>query len=129
MLNVPWATARRCALVGYYDDMPGFIDAHGPGGTLDKDVNSGERTGGRASLRFEPTDNITVTPRVIYQDVKVDGYNREDVWNMLANEFTTTEPVVLIGEREQYRQFPERFDDQFMLSDLDDGVRPGPACC
>ena len=118
MINTPLGDRAALRVVGYFNELPGFIDAHGPGGTLDEDVNDGQRQGGRASLRWELTDNITVTPRVIYQDIKVNGYNREDDWNMLANEFTTTQPAVLIGEREQYRQLQEKFDDQFMLSDL-----------
>jgi outer membrane receptor protein involved in Fe transport len=118
MLNLPMGDRAALRLVGYYSDIPGFIDAHGPGGTLDEDVNGGERTGGRLALRWELTENVTVTPRVIYQDVDMDGYNRQDVWNMLANPFTTTQPVVDIGERQQYRQLQEKFQDEFMLADL-----------
>jgi iron complex outermembrane receptor protein len=89
---------------------------HGRGGP---EVGRQQRREEGSELRCAGTDRQHYdTPRVIYQDVKVDGYNRQDDWNMLANEFTTTQPAVLIGEREQYRQFPERFDDQFMLSDL-----------
>ena len=89
-----------------------------PAATLDEDVNDGERQGGRLALRWELTDNIVVTPRVIYQDIDINGYNRQDDWNILANEFTTTEPRVNIGEREQYRQLDEHFDDDFFLGDL-----------
>ncbi len=81
-----------------------------------------------SALRWELTDNITITPRVIYQDVDMDGFNREDVWNILANPFTTTEPAVNIGEREQYRQFRERFDEEFFLGDLTMEFDFGPAC-
>ncbi len=127
MLNLPLGDRAALRLVGYYNDFPGYIDAHGPGGTFDEDVNSGERTGGRAALRWELTDNVTITPRVIYQDVDMDGVNRWDVWNMLANPFTTTEPAVDIGEREQYRQLTERFDEEFTLADLVMEFDLGPA--
>src|SRR5688572_30091329 len=127
MLNVPLGSRAALRLVGYYNDIPGFIDAHGPGGTLDEDVNDGERQGGRLALRWELTDNVVVTPRVIYQDIDVNGYNREDDWNMLANEFTTTQPAVQIGEREQYRQLDEHFDDDFFLGDLTMEFDFGPA--
>ena len=89
-----------------------------PGGTIDEDVNDGERTGGRLALRWELTDNIAITPRLVYQDVDMNGFNRQDAYNILANPFTTTEPAVNIGEREQYRQFQERFDEEFFLGDL-----------
>ena len=84
---------------------PGFIDAARPGGTCNEDVNGGKRTGGRAALRWEPTDNIDDhAARHLPGHVDMDGYNREDVWNMLANPFTTTEPAVTLSEREQYTQ-------------------------
>jgi iron complex outermembrane recepter protein len=118
MLNLPMGDRAALRLVGYYDDIPGFIDAHGPGGAIEDDVNGGERTGGRLALRWELTENVTITPRIIYQDSNMDGYNRQDIWNILANPFTTTEPPVNIGEREQYRQFQEQFADEFMLGDL-----------
>ena len=76
MINMPMGDRAALRVVGYYNEMPGFIDARGPGGTLDEDVNNGERTGGRLALRWELTDNITVTPRIIYQDVDINGYNR-----------------------------------------------------
>src|SRR5688572_31383272 len=117
MFNVPLGDRAALRVVGYFNEMPGFIDAHGPGGTFDEDVNDGERQGGRVALRWELTDNIAITPRVIYQDVDINGFNRWDVWNILANPFTTTEPRVDIREREQYRQLEEKFDEEFTLAD------------
>ena len=99
--------------------MPGFIDAHGPGGTLDENVNDGERQGGRLALRWELTDNIVVTPRVIYQDIDFNGYNRAGrVQHPRATRSRLPQPRVDIGEREQYRQLDEHFDDDFFLGDL-----------
>src|SRR5688572_22297269 len=57
MLNLPLGDRAALRVVGYYNDIPGYIDAHGPGGVLDEDVNGGERTGGRLALRWELTDN------------------------------------------------------------------------
>jgi iron complex outermembrane receptor protein len=127
MFNVPLSDRAALRVVGYFNEMPGFVDARGPGGTLDEDVNDGERQGGRVALRWELTDNIVVTPRVIYQDIDINGYNREDDWNMLANEFMTTQPRVNLGRREQYRQLDEHFDDDFMLGDLTMEFDFGPA--
>ena len=92
MMNMPLGDRAALRVVGYYNEMPGYIDAHGPGWELDQNVNDGERQGGRVALRWELTDNIMVTPRVIYQDIDIDGYNRQDIWNILGNPFTTTEP-------------------------------------
>ena len=127
MFNVPLGDRAALRVVGYFNEMPGFIDAHGPGGTLDQNVNDGERQGGRLALRWELTENVTITPRVIYQDIDVNGYNREDDWNMLANEFTTTQPRVNMAKREQFRQLDEHFDDDFFLGDLTMEFDMGPA--
>jgi iron complex outermembrane receptor protein len=118
MLNMAMSETAALRLVGYYNEIPGYIDAHGPGGTVEDDVNGGTRYGARVALRLEPTENVAITPRVIYQDVDMDGYNRQDIWNILANPFTTTEPPVEIGEREQYRQLQEKFTDEFLLADV-----------
>ncbi len=118
MINMAMSDRAALRVVGYYNELPGYIDAIRPGGAVKKNVNDGTRQGGRVALRFEPTENIAITPRVIYQEIDVDGYNREDIWNMLANPYTTTEQAIEIGERQQYTQFDEHFSDDFLLADL-----------
>jgi iron complex outermembrane receptor protein len=83
------------------------------------DVNGGDRIGARVAFRFEPNESLTITPRVLYQEVNMDGWNRIDVYNILANPFTTTRPAVDLGEREQFIQIDEPFTDEFLLADLE----------
>ena len=97
MINMAMGDRAAMRLVGYYAQMPGWIDALQPDGSIKEDVNSGTRTGGRLSFRFEPTDNIAITPRIIYQDVVVDGFNREDAYNILGNPYTTTRAHCTVG--------------------------------
>jgi iron complex outermembrane receptor protein len=104
-------------VAAYWTAFPGFIDALTPSGK-DHDVNDGDRYGVRLALTWQPTDSLRITPRVTYQDVSVDGMNREDRWNILANPFTTTQTPRTIGKREQFRQLEERFEDEFLLVDL-----------
>ena len=85
---------------------------------MDQDVNDGTRIGGRVALKLQPNENVTITPRVIYQEVDMDGYNRQDIWNILANPYTTTETPIEIGDRQQYTQLQEKFTDDFLLGDL-----------
>lgn len=118
MVNVPLADTAALRVVGYYSEIPGFIDAVQPGGSVRKDVNDGTRYGFRAALRFEPSENLTITPRVVYQDVDIDGYNRTDIWNMLGNPFTTTEAPVTLRDRQQFTQQTEKFEDEFLMADL-----------
>ncbi len=116
--NAPLGDTAAARVVGYYNRMPGFIDAATPAGTIDEDVNTGNRYGGRAALSFKPGDQTTLTPRVVYQKVKMDGWNREDAFNILANPFTTTRPAVSLGERQEYIQLKEEYTDEFLLADL-----------
>ena len=66
--------------------MPASSMRIGPAGG--KNVNDGSRVGGRVSLLLEPTPDIKITPRVVYQQVRADGFNREEVFNLYLNEFT-----------------------------------------
>jgi iron complex outermembrane receptor protein len=119
MLNVPFADGTAALrIVGYHTEYAGFIDALREGGGIDEDVNSGTRTGGRISLTVHPTDNITITPRVVYQKIDMDGFNREEVFNLFANPFTTTRPAVTFAERQQFLLLNEEFKDEFVLADV-----------
>src|SRR3546814_13218728 len=87
--------------VGYYTRYAGFINALREGGGTSEDVNSGERYGGRVSLRWEPAEGLSITPRVLYQKVTTDGFNRQEVYNLYANQSTTTRPQVTFEEPTQ----------------------------
>ena len=118
MINIPMGDSTALRVVGYYNQYAGFIDAIQPDGNVEEDVNEGERVGFRASLRMQPTDELTITPRVVYQDIDMDGFNRVDMYNMLGNEYTTTRPAIKLGDLEQYTQLEESFEDEFTLVDL-----------
>jgi len=118
MVNAPLGDKAAFRLVGYWTEYGGFIDAFREGGGVDEDVNDGERYGFRAALRLEPFENFAVTPRFIYQDVDVNGFNRQEVYNLYANPFTTTRPPVTFGEREQHLLLREQFRDQTSIGDV-----------
>ena len=106
MINMPIVDNKLgLRIAGYWTSYPGFIDAVTPTGK-DSDVNEGDRWGFRASLLLQPTDAISITPRLVYQQVSVDGFNRVDRFNILANEFNTSPSTqtVNLGKREQFRQ-------------------------
>jgi len=115
-VNVPLGDTAAVRAVGYYTKYAGFIDSVGPAGG--NDLNDGARYGGRVALLWEPTDNIRITPRVIYQKISVDGFNREEHYNLYYNEFTDPPHPDGPGKRTQYLKLDEKFTDKVWLTDL-----------
>jgi len=120
MVNIPLvegSTALR--LVGYTTEYAGFIDARVEStGQFKEDVNGGNRTGMRAALSFMPSENLTITPRIVYQELTTDGFNRQEQFNLFAQPHTTTRPPIQLGERQQHLLLDEEFSDETMLADL-----------
>ncbi|MEJ0085774.1 MAG: TonB-dependent receptor [Pseudomonadota bacterium] len=117
-VNLPIGETAAMRVVGYRSELPGFIDSEYPDRRTREDVNSGSRTGGRIAFRFEPSENVTITPRVVYQKLETDGYPRIDVYNILGNVYTTTETPVDPGKRGQITQLREGLTDDFTMADL-----------
>jgi iron complex outermembrane receptor protein len=117
-VNIPVSDKVAMRAVGYYTKYAGFIDARLEGGGRKKNVNDGTRAGGRLSLLFQPTDNISITPRIVYQEIRADGFNRQEVFNLFANPNTTTRAPVRLGEREQHLLLNESFADDTLLGDV-----------
>ena len=115
-INLPMGQNAALRAVGYYTKYAGFIDALGPAGG--DNVNDGERYGGRVAITFEPSDGVRITPRVVYQKVSANGFNRQEIFNLYANPYTTTRPAVTFAERQQYLLLRERFEDETLLADL-----------
>ena len=115
-VNVPVGNNAAIRAVAYHTQYGGFINAIGPAGG--EDVNGGERYGGRLALRVDTGDGFSITPRIVYQKVKADGFNRQEIYNLYANPYTTTRPTVTFNEREQYLMLREGFEDETMILDL-----------
>ncbi len=113
-VNMPIGNTLALRAVMYATEYAGFIDARGPAGG--KNVNDGTRAGGRLSLLWEPTPDIKITPRIVYQEVRADGFNREEVFNLYSNAFTV--PPHQPDGREQYLLLREEFEDNTLLADL-----------
>jgi iron complex outermembrane receptor protein len=118
VVNLPMGETTALRVVGYYNEIAGFIDSVYPNRAKREDVNSGEKYGARVALLFQPSDSLSITPRIVYQKLQTDGYPRIDVYNILGNPFTTTEPAVDPGERGQVTQFREGIEDEMTLADV-----------
>ncbi|HTU09844.1 MAG TPA: TonB-dependent receptor [Allosphingosinicella sp.] len=121
MINAPVSDSMAIRAVGYYTQYGGFVDAVGP--AAGENVNDGHRAGGRIAIRLQPAENITITPRIIYQEIRANGFNRQEVYNVYSNAFTT--PPRTFREREHYLLLREHFADNTFLADLNINVELG----
>jgi iron complex outermembrane receptor protein len=126
VVNIPLGDTAAIRAVGYYSRLPGFIDALREDGSVTHDINDADKFGGRIALRFEPTPNIAITPRVVYQKIEADGFNRQEVFNLYANPFTTTRPPVTFGPRQQFLLRDEAYVDDFLMVDGTIEIGLGP---
>jgi outer membrane receptor protein involved in Fe transport len=124
MINLPLVEGSSALrLVGYTTEFAGFIDARREDGSFKEDVNSGNRTGARAALTFAG-DNWSVTPRIVYQELTTDGFNRQEVFNLFAqphvdpNDPVNPREPVQLGERQQHLLLDEEFSDETTLADI-----------
>jgi iron complex outermembrane recepter protein len=116
--NAPLGDKAAMRFAAYYDRFAGWMDAVQPDLSVKKNVNTGDRTGVRGALELAPSDDLTIVPRLFYQTVKMNGWNRIDVFNILGNPYTTTRPPVTLGDRKLFTQLDEPFTDNFVLGDV-----------
>src|SRR5439155_20357206 len=126
-LNIPIGSVAAVRGVLYGTHFPGFINSVGP--YSKKNLNDGQRYGGRLSMLLEPTPDIRITPRVVWQKITANGFNREEFYNLYDNQFTTGAAGTDLGKgnRTVYLKIPEKFRDQTSLYDLTASFNFGPA--
>jgi outer membrane receptor protein involved in Fe transport len=76
MVNVPVGDNAALRVSAYHDDTPGYIDD--PGRGL-RNINDARSDGGRASLLFNASDDLSVRFTVVMQNLNVGGNNVEDL--------------------------------------------------
>lgn len=113
-VNIPVGDTVAIRAVGYYTEYGGFIDAVGP--AAGDDVNGGERYGGRLAVKFDAGNGFSLTPRIVYQKIEADGFNRAEIFNLYSNEFT--DPAFTFDDDEQYLLQREAFEDETLIADL-----------
>ncbi|MEL7449718.1 MAG: TonB-dependent receptor [Pseudomonadota bacterium] len=120
MANIPLVENKLALrLVGFHADEPGWIDnvlSPTPGQTgdnadrVEEDVNSSTWTGGRAMLRFNPSDQWTIDVGGIFQSYQLDGFGDASL-NQQIFEDTSVFPT--FGDREQARFAEDDWDDEW----------------
>jgi iron complex outermembrane recepter protein len=116
--NTPVGSKAAARLVGYSTRTGGWMDAVQPNLKVNENVNGNDRAGLRSALHWAPTSRFSITPRIVFQQVKADGWNRNDAFNILANPYTTKRPPVTLGPRQLFTQIEEPFTDKFLLGDV-----------
>ena len=116
--NVPVGDKSALRFVGYSNRLAGWMDAVQPNFQVNQNVNGGDKSGARVAWRIAPSTRVSLTPRILYQKVKMDGWNRIDLFNILANQYTTTRPAITLGPRQLFTQIAEPFTDEFILGDF-----------
>ena len=124
--NVPLGDRAATRIAAFYNRMGGYMDAVQPGGSVKDNLNTSDRSGVRAAVKLSPTGRFSLTPRLVYQSVDADGWNRHDIFNVLANQYTTTRPAMTLGDRQLFTQIPEPYKDHFALGDLNATYDFGP---
>ena len=122
--NAPLGDNAAVRVTSYGTRYGGFIDALRATGETDNNINDGGRFGGRASVLWKPAENVTITPRMVYQSIDMDGFNREEFFNLFANPYSTTRPRVQLGERQQFLLLEEAFEDETLI--LDNTIKWNP---
>jgi iron complex outermembrane receptor protein len=124
-VNIPMADTLAARIVAYETHYGGFIDAVGP--AAGKNINDGNRFGARFALLWQPTPDIKLTPRIVFQRATANGFNRQEHYNFYDNQFTTGAAGSDLGRRTQYLKMREKFRDQTTLLDLTASYDFGPA--
>lgn len=117
-MNVPLGDRVAGRIAAFQNRLGGWQDAIRKDYRLDENINDGERNGARVAVKFEPNQKFTITPRVVYQQVRMNGWNRTDSFNILANPFTQNRPRVTLGERRLFIANDEPYRDEFVLGDV-----------
>lgn len=102
-INVPLGDKAAFRASGFYRKDPGYIDDPNWG----RDVNDGKTYGGRFSVLFKPTDQLTIRASAHVENIRSNGVNAVDL------DPVTLKPVG--GKLEHTRVLPEPNDIDYRL--------------
>ena len=122
-MNLPLNEKMAVRMVAYGEHFGGFINAIGP--AAGDNINDGYRWGFRTAVRLEPVEGLVITPRVIHQKIRANGFNRQEEYNFYYSPLASASNV--IPERTQYLKLREAFEDKTTLADLTMNLELGDA--
>jgi iron complex outermembrane receptor protein len=123
VLNIPVVTDTAAVRVDLgYNNQSGWINNYSlDGELLRKGVNDNQTRFLRVSATIKPTSNITLTPEVIYQEIRsADSpvFYLNDVAYAAANSATVPPPLPTDGLYNQHKQIPDETRDTVTIPSL-----------
>lgn len=122
-MNLPIVQDRvGLRLVGLYQNEAGYFsrtfDSPAGGTTTVRNVARTVTDGFSASAIVKLTDDLSITPRILYQKTRLNGYPLADV---AVNKTSTVPNILRIGSLDQRRTFdlPESSRDEWVLGTMD----------
>ena len=76
MINVPLGDTAALRIVAYHDELPGWVNNVG---THQKDINAGEKDGGRVSFLWKPVESLSIRLTAFDQQIHTGGSATVDV--------------------------------------------------
>lgn len=121
MINIPMGDTAAARLVAYRVNDGGWIDNAAPSSYGGDDVNSGEKEGFRLSVLWQPSENLSIRPTYIRQDIDTDG-SAEDAFytgvEAYANSGLVEESFDPRGDNEQWSYTKQGFTDDIEIANL-----------
>ena len=74
VVNVPLSDTLAVRASGYYRKIGGFVDSVGAAGSdVEDDINDARVYGGRLSVRFKPTETLSIRLGAVFQNIENDA--------------------------------------------------------
>ncbi|KRB85330.1 hypothetical protein ASE00_00535 [Sphingomonas sp. Root710] len=122
-VNLPIVQDRvGLRLVGLHQRDAGYFtrtfDVAGGGTRSLRNVGQSRTDGFSAAAIVKLTDNLSITPRILYQNTRLNGYQLADV---AVNNASTTPNILVVRSLDQRRgsDVPERTTDRWLLGTVD----------
>ena len=102
VVNVPLSDTLAVRATGFYRNIGGFIDSVGIGGSdVAKNINESKSYGGRGSLLFRPSSDLSIQLSAYVQNLDNDAPDAVDADPMTGGHtLRTADAIAIRGERE-----------------------------
>ena len=122
--NAPLGDNAAVRVTGYGTRYGGFIDALRATGETTDNINDGGRFGGRVSVLWKPTENVTITPVWCIRASTWTGSTAKNSSTCSPTRMPRREHPYNWAKRQQFLLLEEAFEDETLL--LDNAIKWNP---